>query len=59
MIDIEKQVVYWRDGAHEDWEMAEDLVARGKTRYGLFFAHLALEKALKAHVCRVTLQLAP
>ncbi len=59
MIDITKQVAYRRDGASEDWAMAQDLVTRGKTRYGLFFAHLALEKALKAHVCRVTLQLAP
>ncbi len=24
----------------------------GRTRHGLFFAHLALEKMLKAHVCR-------
>jgi hypothetical protein len=29
-------------------------VARGRTRHGLFFAHLALEKTLKAHVCRAT-----
>lgn len=59
MIDIEKQVAYWRDGAQEDWEFAQDLVVRGKTRYGLFFAHLALEKTLKAHVVRATLNLAP
>lgn len=59
MIDIEKQVIYWRDGAREDWEMADDLVERGKTHYGLFFAHLAIEKALKGHICRVTLRLAP
>jgi HEPN domain-containing protein len=28
-------------------------------RHGLFFAHLALEKTLKAHVCRATSELAP
>lgn len=31
----------------------------GRTRHGLFFAHLALEKMLKAHVCRATQDLAP
>ncbi len=59
MIDIEKQVAYWRDGAAEDWEIAQELIERGRTRYGLFFAHLSLEKLLKAHVCRHTQDLAP
>ena len=39
--------------------MAVDLVQREKPRYGLFFAHLAIEKAPKAHVCRATQDLAP
>lgn len=39
--------------------MATDLIQREKPRYGLFFAHLALEKTLKAHVCRATKDLAP
>lgn len=59
MIDIGKQIEHWRSGAGEDWEVARDLVARGKVRHGLFFAHLALEKTLKAHVCRTTNELAP
>jgi HEPN domain-containing protein len=59
MIDIEKQVAYWREGAAEDWLVAVELVDLGRTRHGLFFAHLALEKMLKAHVCRVTQDLAP
>ncbi len=59
MIDIEKQVAYWQDGAREDWQVAWDLVSRRRTRQGLFFAHLALEKALKAHVCRQVQDLAP
>jgi HEPN domain-containing protein len=59
MIDIEKQVVYWRDGAVEDWEVAQDLIKQGRVRHGLFFAHLTLEKALKAHVCQKTSDLAP
>lgn len=40
--------------------MAEcNLVNRGHIRHGLFFAHVALEKALKALVCRTTQDLAP
>ena len=36
-----------------------ELVGRGRVRHGLFFLHLALEKALKADVCRATQDLAP
>jgi HEPN domain-containing protein len=59
MIDIEKQVAYWRSGASEDWQVATELIRRKRLRHGLFFAHLAIEKALKAHVCRHTQDLAP
>ncbi len=58
-MDISKQIQYWRSGAIEDWDVAVELAATGRTRHGLFFAHLALEKALKAHVCRTTGDLAP
>ena len=58
-IDVEKQVAYWRKGAEEDWEVGADLVKRRKTRHGLFFIHLAIEKLLKAHVCRATGEVAP
>jgi len=59
MVDISQQIVYWRDGAAEDWEVANQLVDGGKTRHGMFFAHLALEKILKAHICKKTEKLAP
>lgn len=59
MIDIQKQIDYWRNGSDEDFEVAWELVDMGHTRHGLFFAHLALEKMLKAHVCRSTGKLAP
>ncbi len=59
MIDINKQIAYWRDGALDDWEVARELVRNGRTRHGLFFAHLALEKLIKAHVCRHTQDLPP
>jgi HEPN domain-containing protein len=54
MEDMEPQVQHWRRGAEEDMDVARDLIARRRVRHGLFFMHLALEKALKAIVCRVT-----
>ncbi len=59
MINIARQIDYWRKGAEEDWDVAKDLVKRRRTRHGLFFAHLALEKVLKAHVCRNSNDIAP
>ena len=59
MINVEKQVTYWHDGAVEDWEVAGGLISEHKIRHGLFFAHLSLEKLLKAHVCLHTQDLAP
>jgi HEPN domain-containing protein len=59
MVDIAKQVSFWRIGAAEDWVVASDLVERGRARHGLFLAHLAIEKALKAHVCLEVQDLAP
>jgi HEPN domain-containing protein len=59
MIDIPSQIAYWRQSAQEDWEVARHLVETGRTRHGLFFAHLALEKILKAHVCKHTQCVAP
>ena len=59
MVDISEQIRYWKTGAQEDWEAAGVLVESGKIRQGLFFAHLALEKLLKAHVCRQRQEIAP
>jgi len=59
MVDIGAQVAYWTRGAEEDWQVAQELVRLGRIRHGLFFAHLALEKALKAHVCRTTHDVPP
>ncbi|MFB3904046.1 MAG: HEPN domain-containing protein [Acidobacteriota bacterium] len=59
MVDTQKQIDYWRETAIEDLQVACELVNGGRSRHGLFFAHLALEKLLKAHVCRTTQDLAP
>jgi HEPN domain-containing protein len=59
MVDIDKHVAHWRTGAQEDLAVARQLVSSERIRHGLFFAHLALEKAIKAHVCRHIGDLAP
>ena len=59
MVDIIQQVAQWRDGAREECDVATELLERGRVRQALFFTHLALEKVLKAHVCRHTGDLAP
>ena len=58
-MDVNKQIAYWRESAGEDWEVGASLVKRGKTRHGLFFVHLALEKILKAHVSSTTKDFPP
>jgi len=59
MVDVTKQVNYWRTSAEEDWEVANRLIKAKKVRHGLFFIHLTMEKVLKAPVCKKTLDLAP
>lgn len=58
-IDVDKQVGYWKGGAREDLGVAELLLERRRTRYALFFGHLALERSLKALVTRVTRDIPP
>ena len=58
-MDLDKHIAYWRQSGEEDWEVACRLVEQDRVRHGLFFAHLALEKILKAHVCRTTRQVPP
>jgi HEPN domain-containing protein len=52
MVDVPKQIEYWRAGSDEDFAAAESLLEKGHLRQSLFFAHLSLEKMLKAHVTR-------
>lgn len=59
MINVDKQVEYWRNGASEDWQVGKELIGRNHFRHELFFLHLALEKILKANVCRKTNDIAP
>lgn len=52
--DIEHLVRRWREDAAEDMDLARRILEMKKPARAMFFAHLALEKALKALVIRVT-----
>jgi HEPN domain-containing protein len=59
MIDVEKQTDYWIKGAADDLITAELLIREKRMLHGLFFCHLVIEKALKAHVVKTTASVAP
>jgi HEPN domain-containing protein len=59
MVDVRKQIDYWRKSSDEDFAAAESLLEKGHLRHSLFFAHLAIEKMLKAHVTRQTEDIPP
>jgi len=58
-MDIEKHITFWRIGAEEDIQVAEELMDKKRFRQALFFAHLAVEKAIKAHIARETRNIPP
>lgn len=51
---IKKTIDYWLEGAKEALETAEELYKVKKYHFALFFAHLAVEKTLKALVVSQT-----
>ena len=53
-MDVKKQIHYWLNSSQEDWDVALELIDSRHLRHGLFFAHLAIEKTLKALVCQET-----
>lgn len=60
MVDVQRQVAHWRQGAEEDWNFGlAALDDMGKPRHGLFFLHLSLEKVLKGHFCKTAEDIAP
>jgi HEPN domain-containing protein len=59
MIDIQKQIAYWIDGAEDDLITAGLLIQEKRTLHGLFFCHLVVEKATKAHYVKVIGEVAP
>ncbi len=59
MINIEKQISFWLEGAEEELIIAKTLFSSNKIRHSLFFLHLAIEKILKAHVSKITNDIPP
>ncbi len=59
MMNIEKQVSQLRAGALEAWDTAAYLIEGKRISLGLFALHLAVEKALKAHVIKETKDVPP
>jgi HEPN domain-containing protein len=59
MIDIQKQITYWIDGAKDELITAGLLIKEKRTLHGLFFCHLVIEKAIKAHYVKVVGEVAP
>ena len=58
MIDLEKQIEYWKTGAFDDLETAKVLIDKNRLLHGLFFCHLVIEKIIKAHVVKQTKDIA-
>lgn len=57
---IKRLIDYWKDGAREDLATAREVIdATARASAGLFFLHLALEKALKMRVVECTQSDAP
>jgi HEPN domain-containing protein len=59
MIDIKKQIDYWTKGAEDDLITADLLIKEKRILHGLFFCHLVIEKAIKAHVVKTCKEVAP
>ena len=59
MVDVPKHIEYWKTSSEEDFAAAQSLLEKGHFRQSLFFAHLALEKMLKAHVTSKTKDIPP
>jgi HEPN domain-containing protein len=58
-MDVNEHIQYWTDSSQEDLDAAGSLLEKGHLRHCMFFAHLVLEKALKAHVTKQTQQVPP
>ena len=59
MIDLQKQIHYWIKEAEDNILSADILIQKGRLLHGLFFCHLVIEKAIKAHVAKETKKIPP
>ncbi len=59
MVNIQKQIDYWIIGADDDIITADLLIREQRILHGLFFCHLVIEKAIKAHFVKQTMEITP
>lgn len=59
MINKKKQIEYWINGAENDLITACLLIKEKRILHGLFFCHLVIEKAIKAHIVKISENIAP
>lgn len=59
MVHLKKHIAYWINGAEDDLMTAGLLIREKRILHGLFFCHLVIEKAIKAHVVKTTGEVAP
>ena len=59
MLDKKAKVSYWITAAKKDWRVVGHLFEKGDYSYALFFAHLTLEKILKALIIQNTEETPP
>jgi HEPN domain-containing protein len=59
MIDVNKQIECWINGAENDLLTAGLLIREKRILHGLFFCHLVIEKSIKAHLVKVSGEIAP
>ena len=59
MLNVQKQIDYWINGAEDDILTADLLIREKRILHGLFFCHLVIEKAIKAHYVKTTGDAAP
>jgi HEPN domain-containing protein len=59
VFNVGKQIEYGINLAKSDLDTAELLIRESRYTHGLFFCHLVIEKALKAHVTKQTGEIPP
>jgi len=58
-MDLQKQIDYWTNGSKDDLITSELLINNNRLLHVLFWCHLTIEKAIKAHVIKNTQQIPP
>jgi HEPN domain-containing protein len=58
-MEIKRQIEYWISSADEDFSSAKILLQNERVLHSLFLWYLTIEKAIKAHVVKHSMSVAP